>query len=193
MFAPSQREAALLFNDASHWLDTSLNSSLRYPPETHLKFKSQKIYNIHFSRQIILKICTEHDSDTVARCEKCKTNWLVRNKTWANEISRDLSLRCGLCIYLVLQQHYGDVIMSTIASQIAGALIVHSSVCSDQRKHQSSVSLAFEKGIHRWPVDYPNQEPVTRKMFPFDDVIKNLRISGARIDSRISYPLLCGV
>ena len=153
MFAPSQREAVLLFNDASHWLDTSLNSSLRYPPETNFKIKSQEIYNIHFSHQIILKICTEHDSDTVARCEKCKTNWLVRNKTnKANEISRDLSLRCGLFIYLVLQQHYGDVIMSTMASQIAGALIVHSSVCSDQRKHQSSVSLALEKWIHRWPV-----------------------------------------
>ena len=42
-----------------------------------------------------------------------------------------------------------------------------------QRKHQSSASLAFVRGIHRWPVDSPHKGPVTRKMFPFDDVIKN--------------------
>ena len=27
------------------------------------------------------------------------------------------------------------------------------------------------KGIHRWPVDSPHKGPITRKMFPFDDVI----------------------
>ena len=42
---------------------------------------------------------------------------------------------------------------------------------ADQRKHQSSASLAFVLGIHRWPVNSPHKWPVTRKMFPFDDVI----------------------
>ena len=42
---------------------------------------------------------------------------------------------------------------------------------TDQRKHQSSTSLAFVRGSHRWPVDSPHKWPVTRKMFPFDDVI----------------------
>ena len=46
-------------------------------------------------------------------------------------------------------------------------------VCSgqDQRKHQSSASLAFVRGIHRWPVNSPHKGPVTRKMFPFHDFI----------------------
>ena len=46
-------------------------------------------------------------------------------------------------------------------------------VCSgaDQRKHQSSASLAFVRGIHRSPVNSAHKGPVTRKMFPFDDVI----------------------
>ena len=44
---------------------------------------------------------------------------------------------------------------------------------ADQRKHQSSASLAFVRGIHRWPVNSPHKWPVTRKMFPFDDVIMN--------------------
>ena len=39
------------------------------------------------------------------------------------------------------------------------------------RKHQSSASLALVRGIHRWPVNSPHKWPVTRKMFPFDDVI----------------------
>ena len=42
---------------------------------------------------------------------------------------------------------------------------------ADQRKHQSSASLALVRGIHRWPVNSPHKGPVTRKMFPFDDVI----------------------
>ena len=70
-------------------------------------------------------------------------------------------------------KHYNDVIMSTIASQIISLAIVYSTVYSDanQRKHQSSAPLAFVRGIHRGPVNSPHKWPVTRKMFPFDDVI----------------------
>ena len=39
------------------------------------------------------------------------------------------------------------------------------------KKHQSSASLAFVQGNHRGPVDSPHKGPVTRKMFPFDNVI----------------------
>ena len=42
---------------------------------------------------------------------------------------------------------------------------------TDQRKHQNYAPLAFARGIHRWPVNSPHKGPVTRKMFPFDDVI----------------------
>ena len=70
-------------------------------------------------------------------------------------------------------KHYTDVTMSPMASQITSLGIVYSSVYSgaDQRKHQSSASLAFVRGIHRGPVNSPRKRPVTRKMFPFDDVI----------------------
>ena len=69
--------------------------------------------------------------------------------------------------------HYNDVIMGEIASQITSLTIVYSIVYSvaDQRKHQRSVTLAFVRGIHRGPVNSPQKWPVTRKMFPFDDVI----------------------
>ena len=45
---------------------------------------------------------------------------------------------------------------------------------ADHRKHQSSASLAFVRGIHRGPVNSPHKWPVTRKMFPFDDVIMKI-------------------
>ena len=69
--------------------------------------------------------------------------------------------------------HYNDVIMSAIASQITSLTVVYSTVYSgaDQRKHESSASLALVRGIHRGPVNSPHKWPVTRKMFPFDDVI----------------------
>ena len=66
--------------------------------------------------------------------------------------------------------HYNDVKMWSMASQIT---IVYSTVYSgaDQRKHQSTASLAFVREIHRRPVNSPHKGPVTRKMFPFDYVI----------------------
>ena len=39
---------------------------------------------------------------------------------------------------------------------------------------KSSASLAFVRGIHRWPMNSPHKGPVTRKMLPFDDVIMQL-------------------
>ena len=65
--------------------------------------------------------------------------------------------------------HFRDVIMGTMASEITSLAIVYSGAY--QRKHQSSVSRAFVWGIHRGPVNSPHKWPVTRKMFPFDDVI----------------------
>ena len=53
--------------------------------------------------------------------------------------------------------HYNDVIMSPIASQITSLTIVFSTVYSeaDQKKYQSSASLAFVQGIPRGPVNSP--------------------------------------
>ena len=82
---------------------------------------------------------------------------------------------CAGCDDIVLTYitHFNDVTMDSIASQITSLAIVYSAVYSsaDQRKHQSSASLAFVWGIHRGPVNSPHKWPVTRKMFPFDDVI----------------------
>ena len=69
--------------------------------------------------------------------------------------------------------HYSDTIMNAMESQITGVSIVYSTVCSggDQRKHQSSASLVFVRGIHRLPVNSPHKGPVTRKMLRHNDVM----------------------
>ena len=74
---------------------------------------------------------------------------------------------------IISSHHYSDVIMNAMTFQFSGVSIAYSIVCSgaDQRKHKSSASLAFVRSIHRRPVNSPHKGPVTRKMFPFDDVI----------------------
>ena len=71
------------------------------------------------------------------------------------------------------KSHHDDVIMTMLASQITSLTVVYSIVDSgvNQRKHQSSASLAFVQEIHRGPVNFPHKWPDTRKMFPFDDAI----------------------
>ena len=72
--------------------------------------------------------------------------------------------------------HYHDVTMSALASQITSIAIVYSTVYSEQILHQSSASLAFVRGIHRWPVNSPQKGPVTRKMFPFHELELELEL-----------------
>ena len=74
-----------------------------------------------------------------------------------------------------------------MASQITSVSTVYSTVCSDQRKHQNSTSLAFVcvcggggggGGGGDSPVtdEFPSQMPVSRKVFPLDDVIMMILI-----------------
>ena len=85
--------------------------------------------------------------------------------------------------------HYDDVIMTMLASQITSLPVVCSIVYSDvnQRKHQSSASLAFVREIHRGPVNFPHKWPVTRKMFPFDDVIMGMDEFHTYVDIGSNY------
>ena len=104
--------------------------------------------------------------------------WLLRYRNCQGREQYRLVFVCNK-IYLrtpctaVCPSHYGDDTMDAIASQITSLTIVYSTVYSDanQRKRQSSASLAFVRGIHRRPVNSPHKWPITRKIIPFDDVI----------------------
>ena len=113
------------------------------------------------------------------------TSWQGALSQWQSQKYNTEALLRGRCLddfsllirrhntYPMLISHYSDVIMGATASQITSLTIVYSTVYSspEQREHQSSASLAFVRGIHRWPVNSPHKWPVTRKMFPFNDVI----------------------
>ena len=94
--------------------------------------------------------------------------------------------RAVLCL---LPVHYDDVIMGAIASLITSLTIVYSTVYSDadQRKHQSSASLAIVWGIHRGPVNSPHKWPVTRKMLPFHDVIMQIYVLSQSMCTVVLY------
>ena len=68
------------------------------------------------------------------------------NNSWSIAMTTELGNVSTSKLY-----HYIDVIMTTMASQITSLAVVYSTVYSDadQRKHQSSASLAFLWGIHR--------------------------------------------
>ena len=66
--------------------------------------------------------------------------------------------------------------MGSMASQITSLTIVY--------------SLAFVKGIHRGPVNFPHKWPVTRKMFPFDDVIMCMWYHRTHVISYLACDLL---
>ena len=108
------------------------------------------------------------------------------NILWDIETGSDPEIGGRLSMYRVrhnsVRSHYCDVIMGAMMSQITSFTIVYSTVNwgADQRKHQSSSSVAFVWGIHRWPVNSSHKGPVTRKRFPIDDVIMKLHLSPSK-------------
>ena len=82
---------------------------------------------------------------------------------------------------------YCDIIMGAMESKTTSLTIVYSAVDSgaDQRKHQSFAPLPFRRGIHRWPMISPHKGPLTRKMYPFDDVIMNQWQTSATREDRV--------
>ena len=102
-------------------------------------------------------------------------------------VSINASLVCKkLCV------HYSDVIMGEMGHPIASRTIVYSTVYSgaDQRKHQSSVSLAFVRGIYQRPVKSPQKCPVTRKMCLFSITINKCVISFVLICKKLCVQML---
>ena len=75
----------------------------------------------------------------------------LRQAVMRKEIKTGRPPFSGKALRFVSKSHYNDVIMTKIASQITSLTVVYSTVYweADQRKHQSSASLAFVWGIHR--------------------------------------------
>ena len=144
------------------------NHSINLSKQTAVKFYSEytkRYQEIHFdfSSRKGLPLC----STALFSHSKCsEVSWSFGQFEWRHLINDGESP-------IAEETHYSDVIMGATASQITSLTIVYSTVYSgaDRRKHQSSASLAYVLEIYRWPVNSLHRWPVTRKMFPFDDVI----------------------
>ena len=86
-------------------------------------------------------------------------------------------------------KHYNDVIMTMMASQITSLTIVYSTIYSnaDQRKHQKLCVTGLCAGNSLGPVNSPHKGPVTRKMFPLDDVIMESSICRQHIFKKMYF------
>ena len=94
-----------------------------------------------------------------SKCVWSQVRWRLKVFSWITSRFKVWQWCCLAC------RNYSDVIMSAVVSQITGVSIVCSTVCSGAEENIKAL------WIHRWPVDSPHKGPVTRKMFPFDDVI----------------------
>ena len=68
-----------------------------------------------------------------------------------------------------LQWHHNS--QDGVSNHLTYRCLLNRLFSADQRKQQSSASLAFVREIPRRPANSPHKWPVTRKFFPFDNVI----------------------
>ena len=118
----------------------------------------------------------------------CKTAVSPMHQLWRYQSLAQSQQHSGLSYWgWYPDGHYNGIIMIMMASQITSVLIVYSTICSgeDERKHGSSASLAYVRGIHRWLVNSPHKGPVTQKMFPFDDAIMVPQASSGWLGTRL--------
>ena len=158
--------------------------SLSVPSTQSLLSQSRQATNIlRYTRyeiiQVLMSVADSVRKTLWASCSVLEINWktnfaVVRIYWMAGNLT--MCFIKAMAYRTITMNHYSDVIMGAMAYQITSLTIVNSTVYSgaDQRKHQSSPTLAFVRGIHRWPVNSLHKWPVTRKMFPFDDVIMEI-------------------
>ena len=96
---------------------------------------------------------------------------VIMTPAWKRLACRFLVMFTSGLAFLRYNHHYCDVIWARWRIKSPASQLFTQSLIQAQRKHQRSASLTFVRGIHRWPVNSPHKLPVTRKMFPFDDVI----------------------
>ena len=147
-------------------------------------------YSVTYMRQWIVPAFVEiMVVACMARSHYLNQSWIIINWTIGNTLQWNSNQNTKFFIQENASEniacHYNDIIMTTMASQITSLMNIYLIVYSDadQRKHQSSASQAFVRGNHRLPVNSPHKWPVTRKMFPFDDVIMEM----ASILSRVRW------
>ena len=163
------------------WPSSSMSSTIK---STNLTMPDNYYVQVEYIITFfILAYCQFMKSISVEQCicTTCSIDVIFTLSNWIR-----------LMRFHLTKAHYSDVIMGAMASQFTSHTIVYSTLYSgaDQRKHQSSASLAFVWGIHRWPVNSPAPKwPVTRNIFPFDNTLVHAGLILCPVNERRCYSI----
>ena len=131
------------------------------------------IYHI-FILDTYIHFCIMSMGDNAGRYKKrrtCRLSQLKNNLIWVIYRRHEFAWTCFLfkAEQGLIQWHYSEVIMSAIAFQIT---IISSVFSTFVQAHIKNIKLSVT-GLcdGNPPVGSTRKGPVTRKMFPFDDVI----------------------
>ena len=136
---------------------------------THLKFKyrfkighQDSSPNNHYQGDIEYRLGLTLTGLVFSRHEK-DTEWWI-SRPWKTN---------PYLIYVINKEHYNDVIMSELTSEITSLTRILLNGLFRPRSNKTSKLrvTGLCEGVHRGPVNSPHRGPVTRKIFPFDDVI----------------------
>ena len=106
----------------------------------------------------------------------------------AQFIKEALDFYTGMAWWLSLQWRHNK--LDGVPSHQSDDCLLNRLYRRRSKKHSSSASLAFVRGIHRWPVNSPYKGPVTWQMFPFDNVILVLLAMGFQIWAPLAIIIL---
>ena len=121
-------------------------------------FSLSKTWSMCF--QTILRDCTPtHQVQDHESSNECHGFRIIFHRWFGQKWKYPLNNIESMIMLLAQDSHYNVVIMGAMVSYITSLTIVYSTVYSsaDQRKHQSSASLAFVRGNHRGPVNSPRK------------------------------------
>ena len=125
-------------------------------------------------------IIKRHDLHSKCLYQHISSNTSFKLHTCSNAECLDKDVKCQLSVAQnafkkgVHLTHVFTKLMSSITSQFTGKSTVCSTICLGEHggKHQSPRYWPCASGIHQWPMGSPHKGPVTRKAFPYDDVLR---------------------
>ena len=176
---PSHWETSLQSNAETFW-ETSLQSNAETFWETSLQSNAETFWETSLQSKpkhckprispVWVSLRVEIQSEFYRRHLQYSVHYRITlERAMARLIQDYITLQhlhsANVRLYFFIILHYIDVIMTTMASQITSLTVAYSIVYSsaDQRKHQSSASLAFVQEIHRdrWIPRTKGQENVS--------------------------------
>ena len=111
-------------------------------------------------------------ADDIFHCISIKGNFHIQFKSYCSLFPIDwqhLDPSKHYIYHITLKWHH-DVRDGVSNHQPHDCLLNRLFRCRSKTTSKLCVT-GFVRGIHRWPVNSPHKRPVTRKIFPFDDVI----------------------